>query len=183
MDIDKIYAIMASLNRNGIYDEYENGNLNIVNFNNSPIVDISIISDIELELYENLLELVNYINDKNYNSMLLSFTDKVKSLLIENDITLDKNILYSLLLSKSFIANKNIIDKIFKDIHFELLAKTGLEQSRKNKSSGLQNYILESIISLYRDPRTLVAANNPTTMNPIHEAVDSVGAGKELRSH
>ena len=58
MDIDKIYAIMASLNRNGIYDEYENGNLNIVNFNNSPVVDISTISDIELELYENLLELV-----------------------------------------------------------------------------------------------------------------------------
>ena len=95
MDIDKIYAIMASLNRNGIYDEYENGNLNIINFNNSPVVDISTISDIELELYENLLELVNYVNDKNYNSVLLSFTDKVKSLLIENDITLDKNILYS----------------------------------------------------------------------------------------
>lgn len=46
----------------------------------------------------------------------------------------------------------------------------------------MQNTIRKNIIDLYHNPKTLFAANYPTTMVPVREVVEITGRDKELRN-
>ena len=179
-DIDKAYALMAALDKNGMYQEMQNGELSFIN---DPLVNINSISPNENIIHDKLNQLMNLQNDgPEYNRILTEVVNFISEVLKTEDVIINENIVYTFLNGDDLSNSVKKFKKIESDLRFELLSKTGIEQN-KDSVKGMQNYILETIINLYGDPRTLVATNNPTTMQPVHDAVEYVGKGKELRSH
>src|SRR5699024_6433969 len=67
------------------------------------------------------------------------------------------------------------VERAFSIIKDELVARSGLENSNSDQIQAMQNYILESIKGIYRDPRTLMASTDPTTMDPVNDTVKEIG--------
>lgn len=177
LDIDKAYALMAALDRNGMYQESQNGELII-----SDEEQTNVVSPSEQNVNSQIATLMDLsINGQEYKKYLNNLVDTIRELLKTEDIIINKNSVFA------HFGNRPIpikmFDAVIKDLKFQILSKTGLENFEKNTSKGMQNMILETIIDLYRDPRTLMATTNPTTMAPVHDAVHHVGKGKEMRSH
>lgn len=165
---------MAALDKNGMYQEAQNGELLFIESNN----DVTTFSDDEKVVNDIIWTMMNLnVNGIEFNQNINNLITIISELLKTSDVVIDKQ----------YILNKfNSPDKlnfIIDRLKFELLSKTSLENASRDISKGMQNYILETMIKLYRDPRTLMATTNPTTMEPVHDAVHFVGKGKELRSH
>ena len=168
---------MAALDRNGMYQESQNGELII-----SDEEQTNVVSPSEQNVNSQIATLMDLsINGPEYKKYLNNLVDTIRELLKTEDIIINKNSVFA------HFGNRPIpikmFDAVIKDLKFQILSKTGLENFEKNTSKGMQNMILETIIDLYRDPRTLMATTNPTTMAPVHDAVHHVGKGKEMRSH
>lgn len=189
-DIDKAYAIMAALDRNGLYKEAKEGTLSIVTKNIDLGTDLTEDEiSINLELGRAILN-----NNKEELEQIIS---KINDLLDTQDIRISKEYLVNInnynvrygedevsiwkLLSKPEISRR--VDSALRNIRMELLSKTSLENSKVDVVQATQNLILEAIKDIYRDPRTLMASTDPTTMDPVNDVVKEMNLEAAKRNH
>ena len=192
-DIDKAYAIMAALSHGGIYKEYGNSLTFKNNIENN---------DLSLELTNDLANIIfeatfANISTKEYISNKLNeLLPKVVQIMQQQSINIDKNILEQLIISylndvnegiisNGILANiNNLINFATKELKHLYVGRTRLEKAAKSSDSAhLQNYMLETMLEIYRSPLTLMATTSPTTMDPVNDAVSYIGGNKALRSH
>lgn len=188
-DIDKLTAIMYALDRNGMYEEIKS---RITLLDN--IIPIDNLSEADLNALYELVDLVKQI----------AINPESKTILIERFIQHLENDYGNIVLSKGNVIEQlnydinvtdqvaivdhrgeiePIVDDVFNAIRHNLVEKTALENARTHKSHAIQNVILDSMVEMYEDPRTLMSTTNPTTMQPITDAVNFVGGAKNRRSH
>ncbi len=189
-DIDKVYAIMAAINRNGIYKDFSPYELTSYDTITNPEVNLS---SEEIMINNELAALVQ----EGKNADITEIVDKIDKMLKITNIRLIKDYINSTFYRKSILSvdvlnnlNKannrrlvNVADYLIKKIENELTAKSALEKTNDNEMETTQNYILESIKNIYRDPRTLVATTDPTTMDPVNNTVERFNLESERRNH
>ena len=140
LDIDKAYALMAALDRNGMYQESQNGELII-----SDEEQTDVVSPSEQNVNSQIATLMDLsINGPEYKKYLNNLVDTIRELLKTEDIIINKNSVFA------HFGNRPIpikmFDAVIKDLKFQILSKTGLENFEKNTSKGMQNMILETIM-------------------------------------
>lgn len=192
-DIDKAYAIMAALDRNGIYKEMKEGELTIIDSTSDLGINLS---NEELEIN---VELGNIILNNTFEE-LPNLISKISGYLDTTDIRLNKEYLLDInnLARVNIAADEDTIrawgrldpkeigrrvERAFSIIKDELVARSGLENSNSDQIQAMQNYILESIKGIYRDPRTLMASTDPTTMDPVNDTVKDRNLEAAKRNH
>lgn len=188
-DIDKITAIMYALDRNGMYEEIKS---KVVLLNNS--ISIDDLSEVDLNALFELVSLIKqiFINPESKTILIEQFINHLEN--DYGDIVLSKgNVIEQLNYDINVTEQVAIVDhrgeiepivnEVFNAIHHNLVEKTALENARTHKSHAIQNVILDSMVEMYEDPRTLMSTTNPTTMQPITDAVNFVGGAKNRRSH
>lgn len=197
LDIDKVYTIMAALDNNGLYKEYFEGDLELINKNTDTATNFT---EEELILNKELSEIVfgTEVKDiKISNPIISNFIQKITNfvsnggdLRLEKDFVFRENqIIYQDedLVSMGYRLDRPQlrarIDTMFGLIRHEVLNRTSLEANNQDQKSATQNTILENIISIYNDPRTLFASTSPTTMEPVNEVVEEQNLESELRNH
>ena len=190
-DIDKITAIMYALDRNGMYEEIKS-NIRLVN----DAIPIDNLSEMDITALDDLTIVIKEIaaNPTMKEALISSFIERAE--VNYGGVVIGKgNIIEQLNYDINVIAGSNvaiidhreeiipIVDDVFNTLRQQLVEKTMLENARTNKSHATQNVILDNMVAIYEDPRTLMSTTNPTTMEPISEAVNFVGGSKNRRSH
>lgn len=174
-DIDKVYAMMVSLNRQGLYK------------NNHNIT----VKDVDLDSYS--LEwnerFANQIITKEGDIALIIDAWMEDVVFLEDSIVLNEQYIINFV-AKQLRWTEDQISAAFSQIH-ELIQTFQKELSYRESFKAitdddldpLQNFILSNIIDIYHDPRTLVAANTPTTMYPVNSVVTQLNLNKDRRNH
>lgn len=192
-DIDKVYAIMAALDRNGIYKDLNEGEVTIVDSVSNLGINLS-----EEEIDINT-QLGNIILTNNLEQLPIVI-DQINQYLKNGNIRISKEFLLDInnLIRLNVNASEDTIrvwrkltrkklnkraNNVLSTIKDELIAKSGLEKTSKDQIQAMQNYILEAIKSIYRDPRTLMASTDPTTMDPVNDIVKELNLEAAKRNH
>lgn len=191
-DIDKAYAIMAALTDGGMYKEYSNS----LTFKNVAGNDRSIL--IEDEIADIIYTSFSTNNSEQYRKTeIAKLIPTIVYDLQEQPINLNIDEILKLLITKYKDAYKveisngiqkqwfEYIKEILDNIKFNISANTRMEKAiRAADGAHMQNFILETMLDMYRSPITLMASTNPTTMDPVKNAVASLPeSAKALRSH
>ena len=192
-DIDKIYSIMAAIGSNGVYKGFGSGTFTIEND-----FDFENMSDQELDVHKLIARLVvdsmeSPADTSEVAQYIYNFTDNT-------NIRISKSLILNALLSNLDQANPDdlrsiniitkdkrrvnkVLNEVLKKLQLELFALNGLRMTHKDDVDAMQNFILEGIKSVYDSPNTLLAANNPTTMEPINGVVEDMNLEASLRNH
>jgi hypothetical protein len=203
-DIDKAYAIMYALGRNGIIKGINEGREIIENKTAKP-GDISpnvnrLYSEIANIISQNFVD-ISYSNFTNNNNTLLdnlaekiskrifdlSMSERVplyiNNIIEETTNTVQDNNNGDPLTSQEEGALRYAVTRICQIALGDITFDDALTRAKENTPDAMQNFILDNMLSVYRDPRTLMAATDPTTMDPVRNAVDDLDLEAELRSH
>ena len=185
---------MAALDNNGIYKDFNHGS---IEFDKSVSSDD--LTDFELKVYDTIIDsiLSNLIHNQPINTITLSRT--IKDQAGDYNVRINKDIIISSVLAglndtgnggfQLVVLNKNsrdqvrqALNKALNQIQLEIYALNGLAAVSRNESDATQNYILNNIIALYNNPKTL-ASTSPTTMEPVKEVAETLGLNKANRNH
>lgn len=173
VDIDKAYALMAYLNRNGMYKE-----------KTYPIIK-NVYSKEQLDIDGQNLnnDIISIIKDRgNGDGLMNKISAKILEYLNNGmDAVICEKYIADELLQIGFRDNI-LLNSIFRNIGIMSQAQIKLGGNGQNGINIMQNTIRKNIIDLYHNPKTLFAANYPTTMVPVREAVEASGRDKELRN-
>ena len=183
---------MAALTDGGMYREYSN----TLTFKNVTGNDRSIL--IEDEIADIIYTSFSTDNSEQYRKTEITrLIPAIVYDLQEQPINLNSIEILKLLITKYNDTYKvevsdemqerwfGYIKKILNDIKFNISANTRMEKAiRSADGTHMQNFILETMLDMYRSPITLMASTNPTTMDPVKNAVASLpDSAKALRSH
>lgn len=178
-DIDKVTAIMASIDQNGLYRQSTTYRLNIDKFDLSEInqtITDQINTFIEEIAFEGLSD--NEIKIS-VNTRLLPI---IYSVLENGDVNLNKmDFQYKddEIYSNQYNRVANLVLQYISDV---INNPSKLEELKYN-GDHIQNQILETLIKIYHDPRSLYNQSDPTSMQVVKEASASAPNAKEIRSH
>ncbi len=172
-DIDKVYAMMCALDRRGFYKNY-----------NKVIID----NKSELDDYSKMMNqrFAQHIITANSNPVDFVELWLRDTLQLQETIIINVNEILSSLDALGMSTSDEIkqrLDEALKLFQDELSYRKCFVDAYDDDSDSLQNYILENIIDVYHDPKTLVGANTPTTMDPVNNTVEDLGLGKSRRNH
>lgn len=166
VDIDKAYAIMANIGYDGLYTDSS--------FNVKFVKQKNQLSEESLETNNMIIQLANLpqLDMGSILNLITAHINKYGKLEINEDYIKD-NLLQ--LNKKRIIPIDNLI-RTMSFINERLMKQSSMQVNV------LQNEVHRSLIDVYHDPRTIYAANSPTTMVEVQEAVAESGAEKELRN-
>jgi len=172
VDIDKAYALMASIGSNGLYDDKIS---KIVESETSELTDADNI------IAEKIIQIAAGV--QGWEQVLDNYLQDIISNNENAEIKISRDYLMQLLASNRPELNSRVVaNAIMNHVHDLQFVNNKLLKTAHESVNILQNDIFDNIRKLYDDPRTLFSANYPTTMEPIHEAVALSGKDKVLRN-
>lgn len=186
---------MAALTDGGMYREYSHGLTfkDILGDDKSIMVEDE-IADIIFSSFDKDKENSEQYRKQEIMQLIPALVDMLK----ERPLNINKDQILKLLITKyidsdpmSEVSDVQVdqwskyINRIIKTIKINIGAQTRMEKAiRSANGTHMQNFILETMLDMYRSPITLMASTNPTTMDPVKNAVASLpDSAKALRSH
>ena len=178
-DIDKVTAIMASIDSNGLYRQSSTYSLIIDQFNPSEInqtITDQINKFIEEIVFANLSDREIKVL---VNTQLLPI---IYAVLENGDINLNKMDFQYKDAEIYSVPYNRVANLVLQYISNVINNPSKLEELEYN-GDHIQNQILETLIKIYHDPRSLYNQSDPTSMQVVKEASASAPNAKEIRSH